>query len=129
MFEGIKTLRMAVGSAVHAAGRQAVITANVANADTPGYRAGDLRPFAETYRAAPDLALRTTRPGHIAAHPREHARDVMPDRAPEPSPNGNTVSLETELVRGASAKRQHDVSLAIYRTSLDILRAAIGRGR
>jgi flagellar basal-body rod protein FlgB len=54
---------------------------------------------------------------------------VVPDRDAEPSPNGNTVSLETELVRSASAKRQHDVSLAIYRSSLDILRASLGRGR
>lgn len=129
MFEGIGTLRMAVASAVHAAGRQAVITANVANADTPGYQAGDLRPFAETYRSAPGLALRLTRPGHVEGHRPPHVQDILPDRAAEPSPNGNTVSLETELVRGASAKRQHDVSLAIYRTSLDILRASIGRGR
>ena len=129
MFERISTLRMAVDSAVHAAGRQAVITANVANADTPGYRAGDLRPFAEVHRAMPSLALGTTRPGHLAGGHRTPSHMLVHDRAAEPSPNGNTVSLEAELVRGSSAKRQHDVSLAIYRTSLDILRASLGRGR
>ncbi len=129
MFESIQTLRMAADSALHAAGRQAVITANVANADTPGYRAGDLRPFAETYRAMPTLALRATRPGHMGEQPGTPSHAAVLDRSAEPSPNGNTVSLETELVRGASAKRQHDLSLAIYRTSLDIIRASIGRGR
>jgi flagellar basal-body rod protein FlgB len=129
MFERISTLRMAVDSAVHAAGRQAVIAANLANADTPGYRAGDLRPFAETYRDMPSLDLIATRPGHLAGGRPTPSHALVHDRAAEPSPNGNTVSLETELVRGSSAKRQHDVSLAIYRTSLDMLRASLGRGR
>jgi hypothetical protein len=52
-------------------------SANVANADTPGYRAGDLRPFAETYRAMPSLALRTTRPGHMAPPPQTPSHAVV----------------------------------------------------
>ena len=130
MFERIETMRMAVEMAVHAAGRQAVVAANVANADTPGYRAADLRSFADTYRAGEDgLALRTTRPEHVVGADASGAHRVEIDRRAEPSPNGNTVSLETELVRSASAKRQHDVSLAIYRSSIDLLRSSLGRGR
>jgi flagellar basal-body rod protein FlgB len=129
MFERMETMRMAVQSAVHAAGRQAVIAANVANADTPGYRAADLRSFAETFRDGGGMALRTTRLEHIAAADPNGTRRLVLDRNAEPAPNGNTVSLETELVRSASAKRQHDVSLAIYRSSLDILRSSLGRGR
>jgi flagellar basal-body rod protein FlgB len=129
VFDSIKTIGMAKEMALHAAGRQAVVAANVANADTPGYRAGDLRAFPETYRGGATLALRTTRPEHVGAAASGRQPAVVPDRDAEPSPNGNTVSLETELVRSASAKRQHDVSLAIYRSSLDILRASLGRGR
>lgn len=130
MFDGIETLRMAKQMAVHAAGRQAVIAANVANADTPGYRAGDLRAFADTYaRRGEALDLKATRPAHLAATEARVTGSVLHDPSAEPSPNGNTVSLETELVRSASAKRQHDVSLAIYRASLDILRSSLGRGR
>ena len=129
MFERMETMRMAVHSAVHAAGRQAVIAANVANADTPGYRAADLRSFAQTFRDGGGMVLRTTRPEHIPEADPNSARRLVPDRNAEPSPNGNTVSLETELVRSASAKRQHDVSLAIYRNALDILRSSLGRGR
>lgn len=131
MFERIETMRMAAQMAVHAAGRQAVIAANVANADTPGYRAADLRSFAESFEnATRPLELRATRPGHVtASHQGSHPGEIVRDKAAEPSPNGNTVSLETELVRSASAKRQHDVSLAIYRSSLEILRMSLGRGR
>jgi flagellar basal-body rod protein FlgB len=129
MFESIATLRMAGEMALHAAARQAVIAANVANADTPGYRAGDLRSFAETWRDGGTLALRTTRPQHLAEDASLRHGSAVADKGAEPSPNGNTVSLETELVRSASAKRQHDISLAIYKSSLDILRASLGRGR
>jgi flagellar basal-body rod protein FlgB len=129
MFERIEALRMASDMALHAAGRQAVIAANVANADTPGYRAGDLRSFAETFRAPVPLPLMATRGDHMQGAAVEPRAEVVPDRRVEPSPNGNTVSLETELIRSASAKRQHDVSLAIYRSSLDLLRASLGRGR
>lgn len=130
MFERIETLRMAAQMAVHAAGRQAVIAANVANADTPGFRAGDLRSFAETFRdRSATFQLRMTRASHLAAAMPQPAGEIVLDRSAEPSPNGNTVSLESELVRSSSAKRQHDVSLAIYRSSLDILRSSLGRGR
>jgi flagellar basal-body rod protein FlgB len=52
MFERIEIMRMAPRNGRPCGGRQAVIAANVANADTPGYRAGDLRSFSETYRSS-----------------------------------------------------------------------------
>src|SRR5690606_8836086 len=45
LFERIDTMRMARDLGAHAANRQRVIAMNVANADTPGYRARDLRDF------------------------------------------------------------------------------------
>jgi flagellar basal-body rod protein FlgB len=44
------------------------------------------------------------------------------------SPNGNSVSLETEMVKAVEVKRQHDQALAIYKSSMNVLRASIGRG-
>jgi flagellar basal-body rod protein FlgB len=43
------------------------------------------------------------------------------------SPNGNSVSLETEMVKAADTQREHDLALAVYGKSLDILRASLGR--
>jgi flagellar basal-body rod protein FlgB len=42
-------------------------------------------------------------------------------------PNGNSVALETEMLRAVDVKRQHDRALAIYKSSLTVLRTAIGR--
>lgn len=125
MFAQIDTMRMARDLGAHAAQRQRVIATNVANADTPGYRARDLPEFEESLRRG-SLELRTTRAGHLAA-----GLSGPPFRAVEaegePSPNGNTVSLEDEMVRSADAKREFDLSLAVMQSGLNLIRTAIGR--
>ena len=125
MFAQIDTMRMARDLGAHAARRQRVIATNVANADTPGYRARDLPKFVESLRRG-SLELRTTRAGHLAA-----GLSGPPFRAVEaegePSPNGNTVSLEDEMVRSADAKREFDLSLAVMQSGLNLMRTAIGR--
>ena len=42
-------------------------------------------------------------------------------------PNGNSVSLETEMLRAVDVQRQHSLALAIYRSGLSVLRTAISR--
>ncbi len=123
-------LTLAGTAARHAGARQAVIAQNVANADTPGYRARDLPAFAEVYGAgtpAP-MAMAATRPGHL-----------QPDAGtplPEPvfaaatgaaQPNGNDVSIEAQMMKSAEARLDHDMALGVLRKSLDILRTSLGR--
>lgn len=127
MFGKPEIMDMAAAMSVYAGIRQSAIAQNVANADTPGYRARDLRPFNEVYRS-PDSSMRATRPGHLASGTR---RDdyVVADR-PGPgnlSPNGNDVSIEAEMVRAAETSGQSNRALAIYRSSLDLLRTSLGR--
>lgn len=128
MFEKPEVLKIASSLAAHAAARQSAIARNVANADTPGYRARDLPDFAETYRADDAAPPRRTRAGHLGAAP----GPAVPAAAERVgggtmSPNGNSVSLEGEMVKAADVKREHDLALAIYGKSLAILRASLGR--
>jgi flagellar basal-body rod protein FlgB len=128
MFEMLEIFRMAQGLAVHAGERQSVIARNVANADTPGYRAQDIEDFAKIYEGAGDgLALKATRPGHIAAEGGLTHGARLVDSPDDYDPNGNTVSLEDEMVKAAEVRRQHDMALAVYRSSLGILRTSLGR--
>ncbi len=121
-------LRLAQASAEHAARRQAVIARNIAHADTPGFRAQDVTPFAELVAATGGTPMRATRPGHISAAAMV-APGTFPAATADVAPDGNSVSLETEMVRAADARRQYDFSLGIYAKSLDILRASMGRIR
>jgi len=131
MTDSLDILRMTQAMARHAAQRQALIARNIAHADTPGFRARDIPDFADVYaaNAAPPSAMRATRPGHLspAALP-EPARAAEVARGEE-SPDGNTVSLEIEMMRAVDALRQHDMALTVYSKSLDLLRASMGRVR
>ena len=63
----ISLLRLAGSLASYSAQRQSVLAENIANSDTPGYRAKDLRPFGEMLEKSASEAshMRATRPGHI----------------------------------------------------------------
>lgn len=112
--------------AKHAGRSQVVIAQNVANADTPGYRARELPSFKLLFKATAGVDVqRATRAGHLHGL-RVSAISAAPVKIRDAaSPNGNSVSLETEMLRSAGAKRDHDRALAIYKSSLGILRSAI----
>ena len=127
MFGNLEILRLAGGLSRHAEARGLEIARNVANADTPGYRARDLKPFEQTFaESAGALPLRTTRPGHLPGR-EDFAGWQVVDASDGESPNGNTVSLEDQMVKSAEVRQNHDTALAVYSTTLDILRSAIGK--
>jgi len=129
MFEKLDIFAKATGLAKHAATRQSVIAQNVANADTLGYHARDVVSFSETLDSGDATSLRATRSKHIGQVPNGFGPILTEEvyRQGAMSPNGNSVSLETEMMAAAEAKRDHDMALAIYQTSLGIMRSALGR--
>lgn len=127
MFEKLELTRMAQSLAAHSGARMAVIAQNVANADTPGYKAKDLAGFAEVF-AEEGGEMRATRPGHLTAS--SSVAMPMPEQARgREAPNGNSVSLEAEMVKSVEARQNHDMALAIYRATSDVIRASLGRNR
>jgi len=116
MFDRLEIFDMAAARARHAAARQAVVAQNIANADTPGYRAREINDFAETWRAMQAES----------AGSRDLPVRVMEAGAPA-SPNGNTVSLELEMLRGIEAQRAHSRALRVYGSAMQILRTSLGR--
>ena len=127
MFEKLELTRMAQALASHAGARMGVIARNIAHADTPGYKAQDLPGFAEVFDES-GQAMRASRPGHFAAASTmgEMQTETAPGRE---SPNGNTVSLEGEMVKSVEARQSHEMALAVYRATSDVIRASLGRGR
>ncbi|RYG91475.1 FlgB family protein [Loktanella sp. IMCC34160] len=127
MYSSLNLFRVAGSMAQHASQRQALTAQNIANADTPGYRARSIAPFSETFRDDPTpVALRQTRAGHLAGGQLSaQARVEFADT--EASPNGNTVSLEEEMVNAVNIQREHGRALAIYQHGMKVLRTTLGR--
>jgi flagellar basal-body rod protein FlgB len=129
MFKDLSVFHMAHAMAKHASVRQSVVAQNVANADTPGYRSRDIASFTDIYRPSDDgQGMQRSRQGHLGPEMRDRqpTAHIAEDQGAM-SPNGNSVSLEAEMLRSIDVKRQHDRALAIYKSSLDVLRASIGR--
>ncbi|MEZ5796988.1 MAG: FlgB family protein [Paracoccaceae bacterium] len=127
MFEKLELTRMAQALAAHAGSRMGVVARNVAHADTPGFKAQDIADFATAWEES-GTALRVTRPGHIGA-PAGMAALAPFDAGGSEAPNGNTVSLEKEMVKSVEARQEHEMALAIYRSTADVIRASLGRQR
>ena len=126
MLETLNVTRMAGAMAEHASRRMELVAKNVAQSATPGYKAMDLPEFSEVYDSSAPGGMRATRPGHFTS-----AGTVMTE-VPRPSPggaspNGNTVSLEEEMVKSVMVRKDHNMALAIYGNARDILRASLGR--
>jgi len=127
MLPKLELTKMAHAMAAHAGARMEVIARNVANADTPGFKARDLTDFAKTYSDGTG-AIRATRAGHLLGG--GDGRAAVPERLALPAaPNGNSVSIEGEMMRAAETRQQHDMALSIYTKTSDILKTALGRGR
>nr|WP_237072578.1 FlgB family protein [Pseudaestuariivita rosea] len=120
---------MAHAMAQHASARQNIVAQNIANADTPGYRARDITPFAEQFAAtAPMAQQKATRAGHLHGDsPLPGHRTVLAEDQSNLSPNGNSVSIEHEMFRSIETKRQHDRAIMIYKSGLNVLHSTIGR--
>ncbi|WP_299786478.1 FlgB family protein [uncultured Marivita sp.] len=126
MFQNLDLFKTAMSMARHAGLKQALTSQNVANADTPGYRAKAVTPFAELVPKPSDgFALKATRPAHLS--PSTDFSSAAYSVRTNGEPNGNTVVLEDEIMNSVDAKRQHDRALAVYRASLGMLRSALSK--
>jgi flagellar basal-body rod protein FlgB len=126
MFEDLKILQMASALARHSSARHELIAGNIANADTPGYKAKDIEDFATAFARA---GFDASKPGGVgdAAFDGGFKEIALKSKGAE-SPNDNTVSLEDQMVRATDAQSAHDAAMAIYKKTMDILRASLGRG-
>jgi flagellar basal-body rod protein FlgB len=113
--------------------RQRVISQNVANSDTPGYRPHDLKPF--TIKAGPQvgapIALAATSAGAMISgaggtQPKSAAGytpQVSPDS--ETRLDGNQVVLEEEMMKLTDARMSYDAAIGFYEKSLSMIQLAI----
>jgi len=129
MFTELNVFKIAYSMATHAGKRQALVSENIANADTPGYHAKDIKPFKEIFASG-------ARPGEMIASRGNHLNgnigsdlDWAVSRSKDGAdPNNNSVNLELEMLKGVEVQRQHKRALAIYKSSMNILRATLSKG-
>lgn len=105
--------------------RQAAVSENVANVNTPGFRALDVRPFQDVLqRVQTDLAA--THPGHIVTSPLGAATTALKQAdGADVTASGNSVSLEQELLKAGEINRAYAMNSGIVKTFHRMLLASV----
>ena len=120
----------------HRTQRSKLIYGNIANSETPGYRAigYDFESQLQTVANRADQAnMKTTQPKHFQNPFTNHDGSVTPDvfvRPTETIPqDGNTVDIDHEMARMAQNKILYNATVEMLKRKLGILRYAINGGR
>ena len=111
--------------------RQEILAQNIANSDTPRYKASDLRPYdfkALVRQEAGQLNMVANDPNHLPGRRRrirDYASEV--ERRPfETAPNGNAVILEEQMAKINETQINHNLMTQLYKKHLSMIRMAIG---
>ena len=114
--------------------RQRVLAENVANSDTPNYRARDLAPpkfdapAAVTPSTVSTVSLARTENGHIAGVGLSGSAFRTESKGNyEVRPTGNAVNLEDEMMKVAANQMDYQAATALYTRSLNLIKIALGK--
>ncbi|MDX2073557.1 MAG: flagellar basal body protein [Alphaproteobacteria bacterium] len=132
-FTGIPLFNMMQSKLKYHAANQSVLARNVANADTPGYRAQAM--------AAPDFASMMGKTGSASSMSVTSPMHMRPgmgkggmsgnirnrENTYELNPIGNNVVIEEEVMRVAENQAEYQKTLGIYKKSMELFRIAIGK--
>lgn len=105
--------------------RQAVVAGNIANAETPGYKARDVAAF-EYVLDSPAMVMWATDARHIGvqqANPQLH--DTREVDTWETTHSGNSVRLEEELMRASQVNREMQLNTSVVQAFHRMLASAV----
>ena len=139
MLSGIDLFQVAGDRMRYLTERQTLIARNIANADTPGYKAQDLAPFepvsangGTTTAGVAPIVLAQTNPVHLQLEP-----DAVASQQPVATEadyggektSGNTVSVEEQMIKSADVSNAFAMASAVYAKSISIMKTAVDYGR
>jgi flagellar basal-body rod protein FlgB len=115
--------------------RQAVISQNVANADTPSYISQDLNKvdFSRMVKnigesgSKMQVSLGTSDPAHmLPGNQAANSREIKNKTPFEVAPDGNAVVLEEQMIRASETQMDYNLMVNLYRNNVDMIRTSLG---
>lgn len=110
--------------------RQTVLAENVANANTPGYIAKDLKQpdfGALLQSAASGVHLVTDHPGQLTHGPGGSIQTVS-DKPNEVTINGNGVSIENQMLNVSMNAADYALTTTLYQDNIGLIKTVLGNG-
>ncbi|MGI6559150.1 MAG: flagellar basal body rod protein FlgB [Limnochordia bacterium] len=112
----------------YAAARSRALAANIANANTPGYKRVDVS-FATHLSEAKRLPLARSHEAHLAGRRETASIEYVQEGGTTMRNDGNNVDLEREMAFLVNTSMFYNAVLDQYNRRLASLRAAINEGR
>jgi flagellar basal-body rod protein FlgB len=106
--------------------RQELLSQNVANTDTPGYHDKDLRPFTAALNQSLSPTLAQTDAAHLSGSQDSPWQQDNSARPSERTSDGNSVSLEDQLIKIADTETSHALVTNLYTKYVSLFRLALG---
>jgi flagellar basal-body rod protein FlgB len=128
VMESIQLFAIASRQAEWLSVRQSTVSGNIANANTPGFRARDVTPF-DAVLQNNNMPMATTNPLHFADATTD--RYVVESEVNEGSAqqlSGNSVELSDELMKEGMIKRDYDLNTAIVKSFHKMMLLSVRRG-
>lgn len=98
-----------------ATARQAVITGNIANANTTGYEALEIQRFSDVMDQT-SLTMASTEPGHLGAGgPNDSTDAASAARSWEVKSTGNPVGIEEQMLKADQVNRAFSLDMSVVR--------------
>ncbi|NBN63548.1 flagellar basal body rod protein FlgB [Microvirga tunisiensis] len=110
--------------------RQSVLSENVANADTPGYRAKDMKAFdldKLESTGSEGLSTARTQASHLQGFMSASSNRETRIETFEITPDGNSVSLEEQMMMVTANQMDYQAVTTLYTKSIGLIRTALGK--
>ena len=115
--------------------RQRIISQNIANSDTPGYRPQDLSPvdFGKVMKNithSASVAMETTDPKHLPPpHTVPMGQEKVQKKTYDVAPTGNAVVMEEQLINAGKTNMDYNLMTTLYQKNVRMIQIALGTQR
>jgi flagellar basal-body rod protein FlgB len=110
--------------------RQQVVSTNIANANTPKFRAQDVTPFQSVLESS-YVPMARTNPAHMAGDmagsDRIEVKDEDLNNEIGEQESGNTVAVASELSKSGEIKRQFELNTQLVKAFHNMMLTALGK--
>ncbi len=107
--------------------RQKVLASNIANAETPGYKAKDIK---FDNMVGKEMKLLTTSPNHISKNGSSSTGSSRVEIQNRPSwGDGNNVELNNEIAKMQENLLRHNAAIKVINKKISMYKSAIKGGR
>lgn len=128
VMESIQLFELASRQAEWLSTRQTLISGNIANANTPGFRAKDTTAF-DTVLQNTQLPMKSTNPLHFTDGPTDsYVVETEVNEGSATQLSGNSVDLSEEMMKQGSIKRDYDLNAAVVKAFNKMILMTVRKG-